>query len=102
MSHFPTSQPSTAFYPKLGCIQFPLQKLEMLTPVPNDTDDANDEDNAEDYNRVIGIALLFSCDNKLLCLQIGLHSSINVSLTLWKTLISVLISSIQHDVILWR
>ena len=60
MSHCPTSQPTTAFYPKLGCIQFSLQKLQMLTPVHNDTDDANDKD---DYNRVIGIELLkgFSC-----------------------------------------
>ena len=75
MSHFPTSQPTTAFYPKLGCIQFSLQKLEMLITVHNDADDANDADdtdNASDtddidnYNRVIGIALLkpFSCAKK--------------------------------------
>ena len=60
MSHFPTSQPTTAFYPKLGCIQFSFQKLEMLTPIHNDADDTDD---ADDYNRVICIALLkaFNC-----------------------------------------
>ena len=75
MFHFPTSQPSTAFYLKLGCILFSLQKLQMLTPVHNNADDTNDADNADDandaddtdnadnYNRVIGIALMkaFSC-----------------------------------------
>ena len=67
MSHFTTSKPTTAFYPKLGCIQFSFQKLEMLTPAHNDTDNTDDADDANDgYNRVIGIALLkaFSCDNK--------------------------------------
>ena len=63
MSHFPTSQPTTAFYPKLGYIQFSLQKLQMLTPFHNDADDANDADNADnahnaDDYKVIGIALL--------------------------------------------
>ena len=62
MSHFPTSQSTTTFYPKLGCIQCSLQKLQRLTPVHNDADDA---DNADDYKSVIGIALLkaFGCDN---------------------------------------
>ena len=58
MSHFPTSQPTTDFHPKLGCIQFPLQKSEMLTSVHNDVDDTDDTDDADHYNRVIGIALL--------------------------------------------
>ena len=60
MSYFPTSQLTTDFYPKLGCIQSPLQKLQMLATVHNDEDDTN---NTDDYNRVIGIALLkaFSC-----------------------------------------
>ena len=66
MSHFPTSLPTTAFYPKLGCIQFSLQKLQMLTPVhndANDTDNGNKAEDADNYNRVIGIAQLkaFSC-----------------------------------------
>ena len=39
MSHFHTSQPTTAFYPKLGCIQSSLQKLQMLTPVHKDAKD---------------------------------------------------------------
>ena len=55
MSHFPTSQTTTAFYPKLRCIQFSLQKLQMLTLVYNN---ANNTDDANDYNRVIGIAQL--------------------------------------------
>ena len=55
MSHFLTSQPTTVFYPKPGCIQFSLQKLQMLPPVHNDADDA---DNTDDYNRLIGIVLL--------------------------------------------
>ena len=46
MSHFPTAQPTTAFYPKLQCIQFSLQKLQMLTPVHNSVDDADDTGNA--------------------------------------------------------
>ena len=79
MSDFPTPQPTTAFYPKLGCIRFSLQRLQMLTPVHNDTDDAddtdnaNDVDNADDYNRLIGIALLkaFSCANKIKTLSRG-------------------------------
>ena len=52
MSHFPTSLPTTAFYPKLGCIQFSLQRLQMLSPAHNDVD------NTDDYNRVIGMAQL--------------------------------------------
>ena len=69
MSHFPTSELTTAFYPKLGCIHVSLQKLEMLTPVHNDayTNDADDTNNANNYNMVIDIALLvaFSCANSL-------------------------------------
>ena len=66
MSYFHTSEPTTAFYLKLRCIQFSLHMLQMLTPVNIDADDANDgddTDDADDYNRVIGIALLkaFSC-----------------------------------------
>ena len=46
-----------------------LQKLEMLTPVHNNANDADDPNNANDMdddNRVIGIALLnaFSCAKK--------------------------------------
>ena len=64
ISHFPSSQPTTAFSLKLGCTQFSLWKLQPLTPIhndannadnANDTDDAND---ADDYNRVTGIAPL--------------------------------------------
>ena len=69
MSHFCTSQATTAFYPKLGCIQFSFHKLQMLTAVHNDTDhadnadDTDNTDDTDDNNRVIGIALLkaFSC-----------------------------------------
>ena len=48
VSDFPTSQPTTAFYTKLWCIQFFLQKLQMLTPVHNDADDTEDADDADD------------------------------------------------------
>ena len=75
MSHFPTSQPTTAFFPKLECIQFSLQKLQMLTPVHNDADNAKDSDDAydvdnadstDDYYKVLGMALVkaFSCAKK--------------------------------------
>ena len=49
-----------AFYPKLRCIQFSLQNLELLTPVHSNTDDT------DDYSSLIGIALLkaFLCANK--------------------------------------
>ena len=57
MSHFLTSEPTTAFYTKLGCIQFSLQKL-MLTHVHNDVDNVDDADDTNDYNMVIDIALL--------------------------------------------
>ena len=42
---------------------FPSKKLQMLIPVHNNADDAEDADN---YNKAIGIALLkaFSCANK--------------------------------------
>ena len=87
MSHFPTSQPTTAFYPKLGCIQFSLQKSQMLTPVHNDKDDAND---ADDYNRVIGKTLLkaFSCTKiaKVYCSVVGKSMYLLVIdyITLWE------------------
>ena len=53
------SQPQLS-NPKLGCIQFSPQKLQVLTPVHNDTEDTDDAGN---YNSVIGIALMkaFSC-----------------------------------------
>ena len=40
-----------------------LQKLRMLTPVHSDADNADGTEDADDYNRVIGIALLnaFNC-----------------------------------------
>ena len=46
---------------------FPLQKLQMLTPVHTDTDNANNTDDADNYNRVIDIAQMkaFSCANKV-------------------------------------
>ena len=59
MSYFHTSQPTTAFHPKLGYIQFSLQKLQMLTLVHNDVDDTDttdDASNENNYNRVIRIA----------------------------------------------
>ena len=64
MSIFHTSQPTTAFYPKLGCNKFFLQKLQMLTPVHNDAedtnnaDDADSADNTDHFNWMSGIALL--------------------------------------------
>ena len=63
VSHFPTSQPTTAFYSKLGCIQFSLPKLGMLTPVHNDANNTDNADNPDNYNRVIGTAQLkvFNC-----------------------------------------
>ena len=51
MSHFPTSQQTTDSYPKLGCSQFSLQKLQMLTTVYSDTDNTNNaatDDDADD------------------------------------------------------
>ena len=89
MSHFPTSQPTTALYQMLGCIQFSLQMLQMLTPVHNDTNDADDidnADNADDYNKMVGIAQLkaFSCINTVIPLTsmqvLLLHRCINVML----------------------
>ena len=46
----------------LDASSLPPQKLQMLTSVHNDAENADD---AEDYNRVIGIALLkaFICTN---------------------------------------
>ena len=60
MSHFSTSQPITAFYPKVGCIQFSIQKLQMLTTAHNDADNANDADDLQQgdwYNTAEGFQL---------------------------------------------
>ena len=51
-----------------GLKQCVLVKNNLLTSVHNDVDNADATDNTDDYNRVIGIALLraFSCSKNVL------------------------------------